>query len=431
VEIPGNGIDEDCSGEDLPAPPPAPPPPPPSPRAKLRKDMNLLFITVDTLRADTGWMGYGKDTTPNLDKVALKATIFDRAYAFASYTGRSLAPMLIGKYPCETQRTFAHFSQYGPANTFIAERMKAAGLKTMGGASHWYFASHFGMAQGIDDWDMSAKPYEGQGDTDTSTTSKQLSDAALKLLQKEDLADRRFFMWLHYFDPHAQYQPHSDAPSFVSGKSAIEVVRAQYDAEVWFTDKHIGRVLDYVASQPWADRTMIVVTSDHGELFAEHSMNFHGGDVWEMLVRVPLFIYVPGLEPHHVPVKRSHVDLVPTLLDLMGLDVPGADELSGQSMASDVLAQPTDAFAERDVYIDMPLGPYTGMRRGIIYGPTPGMKLVHLGATQYQLFDLEADPEEKNDLAGNKAKLGEALQHFGAMRARIKEVDPRPEGQPF
>lgn len=430
VEIAGNGIDEDCDGVDLPLPP-APvatqTPPPGPPKSKLRKDMNLVFITVDTLRAETGWMGYGKDTTPNLDKLALKSVIFDRAYAFASYTGRSLGPLMIGKYPSETDRTFAHFANYAPSNVFLAERLKTEGFKTMGAASHWYFSRAFGLPQGIDDWDMSAKPSDGQGDTDVSITSPALSDAALKLLKKEDLSDKRFFMWLHYFDPHAQYMPHPEAPDFGQKSAGYEGMRGQYDAEVWFTDKHIGRVLDYIASQPWADRTAIVLTADHGELFGEHNMSWHGGDIWEYLVRVPLFVYAPGLEPHHVPVKRSHVDLVPTLLDLLSIEQPPAGELSGTSMMADLLAKPTDPFAERDVYIDMPIGPYTGMRRGVIYGQTPGTKLFHLGGNQYWLFDLEKDPDEKSNLSSDKEKLAEALSHFNAARGRLKEIEGKPE----
>ena len=150
-----------------------------------------------------------------------------------------------------------------------------------------------------------AQPADGQGDNDTSVTSKELSDVAIRLLRKPEHTSKRFFMWLHYFDPHEQYMPHDDAPSFGTGN------KAAYDGEVWFTDKHIGRVLDYIASQPWGAKTAIVVTADHGEAFGEHNMKWHGYELWETLVHVPFVVYVPGAVPHHVPVKRSHMDLDP------------------------------------------------------------------------------------------------------------------------
>ncbi len=161
---------------------------------------------------------------------------------------------------------------------------------------------------------------------------------------------------------------------------------------MWFTDHHIGRLLDFVAQQAWGGDTAVVVTSDHGEAFGEHGMSFHGGELWEPLVRVPLLVYFPGVRPHHVPVKRSHIDLVPTMLDLLGVEAPAQGELSGRSMLPDLLAKQGDSFDERDVYIDMPVGPYTGMRRALITGPTPGLKLYNMGPNQFALFDLATRP---------------------------------------
>jgi choline-sulfatase len=433
VDIPGNGIDEDCSGEDLPLPtvvaiikrPPA------SERPILDPEMNLVLITVDTLRPDLGFMGYDKPTSPNLDALAAKATVFDRAYSMASYTGKSVGPILIGKYPSETDRDGGHFNAYGPGNVLIAERFQAEKIHTMGVASHWYFVPWSGLTQGMDIWDTSAIPGAGQGDNDTSITSSELSDAALRLLGDPKNTDDRFFVWLHYFDPHEQYMPHDGVPPEIAegATSPTDQARAAYDGEVWFTDQHIGRVLDYIESQSWGAHTAIVVTSDHGEAFDDHSMNWHGGELWESLVRVPLLIYVPGLSPHHVPVKRSHIDLVPTMLEIMSLPVPEAGEVSGRSMLSDLSARSGSAtFEERDVYIDMPVGPYTGMRHALIAGTTPGMKLYHFGSDQFALFDLSADPSEKDDLAESEPeRFKEMLELFAQKRAHLKEIEVPPQ----
>src|SRR5262249_3456677 len=268
---------------------------------------------------------------------------------------------------------------------------------------HWYFKFPTGLNQGMDVWDFSAIP-PGMGDNDNSITSERESNLALQLLAKPentapppigaspdaglDLTDaavamptdagtadspRRFFGWFHYFDPHAQYVPHSEAPDFNGPNPAKNL----YDGEVWYTDKHLGRVFDYVASQPWGEDTVIILTADHGEAFADHNMSWHGQEIWESLVRVPLLVHVPGTKPRRIPLKRSHIDLVPTILDLMGIDQPDDDSLRGVSLVPDVTSASNADLEERDVYIDMPPGPYNGPRRALITGPTPGMKLIH------------------------------------------------------
>jgi arylsulfatase A-like enzyme len=427
VEIPGNGVDEDCSGADLPlaSAPTAVASEAADPGAAAGREYNLIFLTVDTLRAaDVGFLGYDKPTTPNLDALAGEGVAFERAYSMASYTGKALAPMMIGKFPSETARDGGHFNRYFASNTFLAERLKGVGVTTFGAASHWYFRPSWGLTQGFDTFDISAIPAEGQSAaSDSTTTSEQVTDAALKLLQARAAAGR-FFMWVHYFDPHEQYVPHAGAPDFGDpAKPSGWRMHALYDGEVWFTDKHIGRLLDYARSQRWWKDTVVVVTSDHGESMNEHGIYFqHGFEIWEPLVRVPLIIRVPDLPARRVPVKRSVIDVVPTLLDLMRVPRPPPGELSGQSMMDDLTAKAGASYSERDVYIDMPDGPFTHMRRGIIHGDTPGMKLVHLGGRQYQLFDLAADPDEAEDLAADPAKLGPMIDAMQAKRATLREI---------
>lgn len=474
IDVPGNGIDEDCSGADTPAVVEPPVVAKIEPAAKpKRRTYNVILFTVDTLRPDLGFMGYSKPTSPNLDKVAEKATIFEQAYSMASYTGKSVGPFLIGKYPSETNTDFNHFNTYFESNVFVAERVRAVGARTFAAMCHFYFKLPTGLRQGFDVWDTSALP-PGMGDNDTSITSDRMTESALKLLQDpantspqplEDDADggapsgtsgdggsedagtgeggvasvpdggapghpgkgpRRFFAWFHYFDPHSQYVPHEGTPDMTGGnKSPYASNKAVYDGEVWFTDKHIGRVLDYVASQPWGEDTAIILTADHGEAFYEHGMLFHGVEIWQELVHVPLFVYVPGAEPRRVGVKRSHIDLAPTIMDLMGAELGEGETMHGKSLLEDVYLPKGSEHEERDVFVDMPRGPFNEIRRAVIYGPSPGMKLIHFGGSTYQLFDLEADPGEKKDLASDKEKREAAMQKFQAARARLKEVEPK------
>lgn len=427
IDIPGNGIDEDCSGADLPLPhvdekaahhl---------SSTSLFPRDLNLVLITIDTLRIDLGFMGYPRPVSPNLDALAARSTVFDRAYSMASYTGKSVGPTMIGKYPSECYRDGAHFDTYFPENTFLAERLHAAGFRTMGAASYWYFKPKYGLTQGIDDWDLSAMPPGTVRDVDSSVTSDRLTDAAIRLLSPRASEPGRFFLWVHYFDPHANYVPHPGAPDFREG--AKSWAKPLYDGEVWFTDHHIGRLLDYIASQPWAGKTAIVVTADHGEAFNEHGMNWHGVDLWEPLIRVPLIIYVPGMTPHRVPVKRSLVDLVPTILDILRLPQPPPGELSGQSTAGAILTTDVKSMEERDVYMDMPAGPQVAQHRAIIHGPTPGLKLMSEGAAWYFLFDLARDPGELNDIGHDRARLAEMRAAFDQKLATLRQihVDPAP-----
>jgi arylsulfatase A-like enzyme len=435
VDIPGNGIDEDCSGADSRLAP-VEVPRPSAATPIVNRDLNLMLITIDTLRADeVGFLGYPKPTTPNLDALAERGVVFERAYAMASYTGKALAPMLIGKYPSETDRDWGHFNTYFESNTLLAERLRAAGMFTMAAASHWYFRPAFGLTRGIDALDLSATPGGGQGDTDTTTTGDKLTDAALMLLEHH-AGSHRFFFWIHYFDPHSQYVPHAGSPDFADGdRSSAGRTRAAYDGEVWFTDKQVGRILSYARTKDWYGKTAIVVTSDHGESLGDHGIAYqHGIEIWESLIRIPLLIVAPGLPPHHVTQKRSAVDLVPTLLDVMGLPQPGSGELSGSSMASDLMATPGHPAEERDVYIDMPDGPYTRMRRGLLRGPTPGLKLIHFGGRQYQLYDLAADSGETEDLARDPERaelLAKMVDAMAAKRATLKEIYVKPESPAF
>jgi len=198
---------------------------------------------------------------------------------------------------------------------------------------------------------------------------------------------------------------------------------------VRWTIDNVGRLLDFVAAQPWGAKTAIIVTSDHGEAFQEHGMIRHGFEVWDELVRVPFVLHVPGVPARRIKARRSAVDMVPTILDLFQVRIEQPkdkyDFVSGKSLLPDIALPKGQEPAARDVLVDMPAGPNNDERRAFIHGD---QKLTISNGVSFKLFDLAADPGEKNDLSDDKAMLKEARGRYDAFRARLREVRvKRPE----
>jgi choline-sulfatase len=200
-----------------------------------------------------------------------------------------------------------------------------------------------------------------------------------------------------------------------------------YDHEVAFTDKHIGRLLDWIAQQPWGAKTAIVVTSDHGEAFGEHKLIRHGFELWEELVRVPLIVHVPGIKPTRVKVRRSAIDLVPTVLDLYRIEpklgATPSDFLSGTSLLPDLYPAEGSTPEVREIFVDMPAGPNNDERRAYY---KDDKKLYVSSGVRYQLFDLAADPGEKTDLEGDKEAMAAMRASYDAFRQKLREVRVKP-----
>ena len=424
ADIAGNGTDEDCSGGDAALAPAAEPSSVAVSKSasdwvleRLPRDLNLIFITIDTLRYDLGYTGYERPITPNLDRLAARSVVFDRAYSLASYTGKSIGPLLIGKYPSETHRGWLHFNRFGAEETFIQERLHAAGIRTLSVQGHWYFTPEYGLGRGFDVLDMSAAPRKRQLDGDKTVNSDKLSDAAIAQLSNAENTGRRFFMWVHYLDPHAEYNRHA---GFDFGSRGRDL----YDSEVAFTDQQIGRVLDFVNASEFGSRTAIVVTSDHGEAFGEHGMYRHGFELWEALVRVPLIVYVPGASPRHHAVRRGAIDLAPTLLSLCGVEAPsGEQRLSGQSLLHDIFMPPGHVPEPRPVFIDMSAGPYNEERQALI---EDDIKLITGSGRALGLYDLEQDPREEKDRLEDAELLRRAQGRFAAFQSQLRLVRVKP-----
>jgi arylsulfatase A-like enzyme len=169
------------------------------------------------------------------------------------------------------------------------------------------------------------------------------------------------------------------------------------------------------------DKTMVIVTSDHGEAFAEHGMIRHGFEVWEELVHVPLIVYVPGAEARRVSVRRSLIDVSPTIAQAFGLDLKEAD-FAGSSLLADILASKESGAEVRPVLVDMPQGPHNQERRAFY---SDQYKLIVSAGRVLGLYDLEKDPGEKNDLSEDSALLAQVRQRYDAFASELQPVAAR------
>ena len=357
--------------------------------SRLERPYNVLLITIDTVRADhMGYQGYERDTTPQLDALSERAVVFERAYAPSNMTPASVPAMMSGLFPTELYRDNSHFIRFGDENLFLAEMLQAEGRATRAVLTHWYFErrKRSGLYQGFDTWNVVGTRWGKQ--MEDASTSQLVTAEAMRQLEALRAEERPWLLWAHYLDPHKWYVFH-DGFEKRWGRKSVD----RYDHELAYTDHHVGRLLRAMKGHPAAERTAIIVTSDHGEAFGEHGRHFHGFSMHENQLLVPLLVYVPGLDgqPRRVRTRVSLIDLAPTILDLMGVKAP--KRLQGRSWGPDLLGVDR---AARLIYAERPRGPHSGGLRALIHDD---MKLLwRARGNRFELYDLSTDPAEDQDL---------------------------------
>jgi len=345
---------------------------------------NILFVMIDTLRADhVGCYGYPKPTTPNLDRLAASGVRFEQMVAASSWTTPSVMSMFTSLPPSLHGVTGSDRALVDDATT-LATELGRAGYQTVGFTSNPCTHSKFGYGRGFDLYDdftvmLSSdlnlfEDFDHEKGILSTATSPTVNRLALDWLEQKRDPNRPFLLYLLYFDPHADYAPPSpydrmfdpDYEGTEDGRGMYERsasgrpppperdrahVRALYDGDIRFTDDHLGVVLERMGKLGLIENTLIVVVSDHGEEFWEHGGTLHGHTLYEELVHVVCVLSWPGrLKPGTVFSQQvSHVDLMPSILDAAGLPIP--KQCRGESFMP-CLASPEKVFPRQECFME-------------------------------------------------------------------------------
>lgn len=354
---------------------------------------NVLLVTMDTTRADRiGCYGNEDIETPALDRLAREGVVFSQATATSPSTLPSHTSILTGLYPAHHGSRVNGLYRLDDSHETLAEVLAESGYTTGAVISAFVLDSRFGLGQGFAHYDDDlSECEEAPLYRYRERKADKTTDRAIQWLR--GVADDPFFLWVHYFDPHAAYEPPSPY--------AEEYEKNPYDGEIAFVDAQIGRLTNTLEELGLTDRTLVVVVGDHGESLGQHNELTHAFLVYEATLRVPLIVRCGqrlggGV---HIPRRVSQVDLAPTILSLLGLR--GTKQTDGIDLTS-LGTEPRTVFAETlhsllvcgwAALLAVYDGPYK-----YIHGPIP------------ELFDLENDVNEETNLCESKPEKVAALE---------------------
>jgi len=309
------------------------------------KQPPVILITIDTLRADR-LSSYGSDrvATPHLDRLAEEGIRFANASSTVPFTLPAHSSIMTGLYPPSHGVRENVGYVLAPELVTIAERFQDRGYRTGGFVSAFVLDARWGIARGfdtyVDDFDLDAMAGANLGSVQRA--GPETIAHALEWLDGVG-GEEPFFLWLHLFDPHDPYDPPEPFRSEYQGRP--------YDGEVAYTDSLIGEFRTALEERGLFDESVLVLTSDHGEGLGDHGESYHGFFVYDSTVHVPLIVRLPGGTERGRVVGDavSHVDIAPTLIELLDLDGAGAGQ--GRSLLPDMQGLP-NPLAERSVYAE-------------------------------------------------------------------------------
>jgi arylsulfatase A-like enzyme len=408
-------------------------------------DYNVILITIDTLRASNlSIYGYNKETSPGIENLAREGILFLRSYAPSPSTGPSIASLMTSKYP-SFHGMLSNITYFPQENLTLAEVLKKHNYTTAAFVGNYMLRGKIGLNKGFQTYDDSC-PEQEKVRRHPEKIASTLTQSALEWLQKN--GEQKFFLWLHYQDPHGPYTPpypynekfgresykaEQEVPLLknwdntgwggipwyqtLAGERDARYYLSQYDGEIAFADAQIRKLLDQVKRLDLDKKTIVVLTADHGEaLVDDHGYYFsHEHGLTEDQIRIPLILKYPGC-PQSKQIQRevSLVDIMPTLLDMLGIHGPRG--IQGQDL---LLDRQEIIFAEhhlaRDDYA-VRMGRY---------------KFIHRGEEKL-FYNVEADPDESRNLfpqnSGVSRELDTLLATYmqKANQAKIQKTPYKP-----
>jgi arylsulfatase A-like enzyme len=390
---PDDGVDQDCDGKDASAAALRSPPFQAVPEA-VPAELKILFVTIDTLRADhVGAYGYRRPTTPNLDRLAKEGTVFLNGWAHAPSTRYSMPAIAASRWPSAIDWDESiWWPRIAPTQPLVAQVMKGLGYTTAAFYAYLYFnrSDQRGFERGVDYYDDSCGalhvnvngPAESVG-----SSSRPMADKGIAFLRAH--GQEKFFLWMHFYDPHLNFERHPEAPNFGSAQADL------YDGEIWFADFHFGRVLDELRALGLWDKTAIIVVGDHGESLGEHGIVAHGYHLYTPHTKVPFVFRVPGLPAQRLRVPVGHVDLAPSMVNLArGAHVPS---FLGRSLVDLLAGKPSEpapgpVFQEVSYEGNVKRRALVTANHHLIWNWTPD--------NTTECYDIFHDPGEMKDLWG-------------------------------
>ncbi len=304
---------------------------------------NILIISMDTTRADhVGCYGYQEIKTPNIDGLARDGVLFEQAYSVQPVTLPAHTSIMTGKYPFHHGVRDNNIYRLADSHTTLAEILTRQGYLTTAFIASYILNHKFGLDQGFRYYNDRFVIPKQKGKLPVDRRASEISFLAQDWLNavEDERGEHPFFLWLHYYDPHADYDPPQPYRSAYSNK---------YDGEIAYTDDWIGFFFDSLKEKNLWDNTLIILVGDHGESFGEYGEQTHGIFIYKPTIHVPLIIRYPGVLPagQRIPQRVSVVDIMPTILDLLQIHETSLD-IDGDSLLP--LIQKTGKTSGRVLY---------------------------------------------------------------------------------
>lgn len=351
--------------------------------------VNLLLVTIDTLRADR----VGGELTPAINTLARRGTLFTEARSVVPLTLPAHASLMTGLLPPNHGVRLNGLHRLSPDTPTLARLLRSAGYRTAAVIGAYVLDRRFGLGEGFETYDDDiARGDQEAGLLEAERRGDVVADRAIAWLEGQPTDGRPFYLWVHLYDPHAPYAP---------PLAWLERAHGQpYDGEIAYADAQLGRIVDALAARRLSDHTLIVVAGDHGESLGDHGEQTHGWLVYEKAIDVPLVFSAAGLVASPRTDVASLVDVVPTVLGLLGLPAPSG--LDGRDLFA-----PGAVRADADAYAETQYPQAAGCSP--LYALVSGRWKYIGGPAAPELYDLAVDPAEQHNVAGAHRSVADAM----------------------